>query len=48
MRHAVIWRRISGGTDSADGKPVYRADADSRGDMPTAGPQCAGLLVVML
>ena len=43
LRHAVIWRRISGGTDSARWEPVRGADADGGGDLPAAGPQRAGL-----
>jgi hypothetical protein len=46
-RHAVIWRRISGGTDSA-GEPVRGADVDGGGHVPAARPGRAGLPDILL
>ena len=43
LRHAVIWRRISGGTDSVARKQIRRANADSGGDLSATGPQRLGL-----
>src|SRR6516162_9449275 len=46
-RHAVIWRRISGGTDSAR-EPIRRADADGGRHVPAAGAESARVPDILL
>lgn len=39
LRHAVIWRKLSFGTQSAAGRSLRRADADGHRDLSPGGPQ---------
>ena len=48
LRFAVIWRRISGGTDSQRGSRFVERTLSVVGDLPAARPQRAGVPDVVL
>jgi len=43
LRHAVIWRRVSGGTDSETGSRYMERMLDGSGHLPQAGQRAARL-----